>query len=67
MEDKNIFSKLTLQTQTKYENTKIQTRLQGLLPWDMLKIYPAWYISHLMEVSDFQSLDIREVTIALVW
>ena len=32
MEDKNIFSKLTLQTQIKHENTKIQTRLQGLLP-----------------------------------
>ena len=32
MEDKNIFSKLTLQTQTKYKNTKIQTCLQGLLP-----------------------------------
>ena len=32
MEDKNIFSKLTLQTQAKYKNTKIRTCLQGLLP-----------------------------------
>ena len=62
MEDKNIFSKLTLQTQTKYKNTNIKTCLHGLLPWGMLKIYPAW-----CEVSDCQSLDIREVTIASVW
>ena len=32
MEDKNIFSKITLQTQTEYKNTKIQISLQGLLP-----------------------------------
>ena len=32
MEDKNIFSKLISQTQTKHKNTKIQTCLQGLLP-----------------------------------
>ena len=62
MGDKNIFSKLTLQTQTKYKNTNIKTCWHGLLPWVMLKIYPAWF-----EVSDYQSLDIREVTIASVW
>ena len=32
MEDKNIFSKIMLQTQTEYKNTKIQISLQGLLP-----------------------------------
>ena len=32
MEDKNIFSTFTLQTQAKYKNTKIQIALQGLLP-----------------------------------
>ena len=32
MEDKNIFFKFTLQTQTIYKNTKVQTCLQGLLP-----------------------------------
>ena len=32
MKDKNVFSKLTLQTQRKYKNTKIQICLQGLLP-----------------------------------
>ena len=32
MEDKNIFSKFTLQTQAKYKNTKIKIYLQGLLP-----------------------------------
>ena len=32
MEDKNIFSKIRLQTQTEYKNTKIQFSLQGLLP-----------------------------------
>ena len=35
MEDKNISSKFTSHTQTKYKNTKMQTCLQGLLPWDM--------------------------------
>ena len=32
MEEKNIFSKFMLQTQTKYKNTKIQACLQGQLP-----------------------------------
>ena len=32
MKDKNEFSKIMLQTQTKYKNTKIQISLQGLLP-----------------------------------
>ena len=32
MEYKNIFSKFTLQTQTKYKNAKIQPCLQELLP-----------------------------------
>ena len=31
MEDKNIFSKFTLQTLAEYKNTKIQISLQGLL------------------------------------
>ena len=31
MEGKNISSKFTLQTQTKYEHTKIQSCLQSLL------------------------------------
>ena len=35
MEYKNFSSKFALQTQTKYKNTKIQTRLQEPLPWDM--------------------------------
>ena len=35
IEGKNISSKFMSQTQTKYKNTKIQTCLQGLLPWDM--------------------------------
>ena len=32
MEYKNIYSKFTLQTQTKYKNAKIRTCLHGLLP-----------------------------------
>ena len=60
MEDKNIFSKFTLQTQVKYKNTKIQISLQGLLPWVRWKIYSA-------KVSYCQNSDIREETIALVW
>ena len=60
MEDKNIFSKFTLQTQAKYKNTKIQISLQGLLPWVCWKIYSA-------KVSYCQNSDIREVIIALVW
>ena len=35
MEYNNISLKFTLQTQTEYRNTKIQTCLQGLLPWDI--------------------------------
>ena len=60
MEDKKIFSKFTLQTQTKDKNTKIQTWSQGLLQWGMLKIYSA-------KESYSQNSDIREVSIALVW
>ena len=60
MEGKNISSKFTLQTQTKYEHTKIQSCLQSLLTWGMLKIYCA-------KVSYCQHSDIREVSIALVW
>ena len=60
MEDKNIFSKFTLQTQAKYKNTKIQISLQDVLPWVCWKIYSA-------KVSDCQNSDIREVIIALVW
>ena len=60
MEDKNIFSKFTLQAQTKYKNTKIQISLQCLLPCVCWKIYSA-------EVSYCQNSGIREVIIALVW
>ena len=60
MEDKNIFSKFTLQTQAKYKNTKIQISLQGLLPWVCWKIYSA-------KVSCCLNSDIREVIIALAW
>ena len=58
MEDKNIFSKFMLQTQTKYKNTKIQTCLQGFYHEVCWKIY-------LTEVSYSQNSDIREVIIAL--
>ena len=61
MEDKNISSKFTLQTRTKYKNIKIQTCLQSLLPWGMLKkIYSA-------NVSYCQNSEMREMGIALVW
>ena len=60
MEDKNIFAKFMFQTQRKYKNTKIQTCLQGLLPWGMLKINSA-------KVSYCQNSDIREAFIAFVW
>ena len=60
MKDKNIFSKFTLQAQTKYENTKIQACLEGLWPFGMLKIYSA-------KVFHCQNSDISEVSIALVW
>ena len=60
MEDKNIFSKFTLQTQAKYKNTEIKISLQGLLPWGCWKIYSA-------KVLYCQNSDIREVIIALVW
>ena len=60
MEGKSVSSKFTLQTETKYKHTKIQTCLQSLLPWGMLKIYCA-------KVSYCQNSDIREVSIALVW
>ena len=35
MEYKNFSSKFKLKTQAKYKNTKTQTCLQELLPWDM--------------------------------
>ena len=61
MEDKNKkFSKFSFEAQTEYKNTKIQTCLQGLLPWGLLKIYSA-------KVSYCQNSDIKEVIIALVW
>ena len=60
MKDKNIFSKFTLQAQTKYENTKIPACLEGLWPFGMLKIYSA-------KVFHCQNSDISEVSIALVW
>ena len=61
MEDKNKkFWKSSFEAQIKYKNTKIQTCLQGLLPWGLLKIYSA-------KVSYCQNSDIREVIIALVW
>ena len=60
MEDKNIFSKFTLQTLVEYKNTKIQISLQGLLAWLCWNIYSA-------KVSYCQNSDIREVIIALVW
>ena len=61
MGDKNKkFSKFSFEAQTKYKNTKIQTCLQGLLPWGLLKIYSA-------KVSYCQNSDIKEVIIALVW
>ena len=61
MEDKNKkFSKFSFEAQAKYKNTKIQTCLQGLLPWGLLKIYSA-------KVSYCQNSDIKEVIIALVW
>ena len=56
MEDKNIFSKFTLETQAKYKNTKIQISLQGLLPWACWKIYSA-------KMSYCQNSDIREVRV----
>ena len=37
MEYKNISSKFTLQPQTKYKNTEMETCLQGLLPRDIKK------------------------------
>ena len=66
MEDKNISSKFTLQTQTKYKNTKIKTYLQGLLTMRYVfsvnnqKTYSA-------KVSYCQNSEIREVSIAWVW
>ena len=65
MEYKNISSKFTLQTQTKYKNAKTGTCLQELLSWDVSfqasvkKLYTA-------KVSYGQNSDIREVSIALV-
>ena len=60
MEDKNIFSKITLHAQAEYKNIKIQIFLQGLLPWGMLK-------NIFSRVSYCQNSDIREVIIALLW
>ena len=37
MEYKNISSKFTLEPQTKYKNTEMETCLQGLLPRDIKK------------------------------
>ena len=62
VEYKNISSKFTLQTQTKYKNTKTQNCLQELLAWISAisqKIFSA-------KVSCCQNSDIREVSIALV-
>ena len=64
MEYKYISSKFTLQTQTKYKNTKIQTCLHGLFLYShqskkKKKNYNA-------KVSHCQNSDIREVSIALV-
>ena len=59
MEDKNIFSKFTLETQTKYKNTKIKLVYKVFYHETCLKIYSA-------EVPYSQNSDIREVIIALV-
>ena len=67
MEYKYISSKFTLQTQTKYKNTKIQTCLHGFLPW-----YISFQSSvkkknfYNAKVSHCQNSDIREVSIALI-
>ena len=60
MEDKNIFSKFTLQTQAKVKNTKIQnTKYKAFYHEYVENIYSA-------KVSHCQNSDIREVIIALV-
>ena len=60
MEDKNIFSKFTLETQTKYKNTKIK------LAYKVFYHEVCWKISS-AEVSYAQNSDIREAVIALAW
>ena len=78
MEDKNIFSKFTLETQTKYKKKQNKTCLQGLLPWEkyhgLLLCWKKFYHGLLLcwkiysaEVSYTQNSDIREVVIAIVW
>ena len=66
MEYKYISLKFTLQTQTNYKNTKIQTCLHRLFPWDIS--FQSSVKKHIPPkcLITAKDSDIREVSITLV-
>ena len=66
MEYKYISSTFTVQIQTNFKNTKIQTCLHGLFPWDIS--FQSSVKKHIPPkcLITAKDSDIREVSIALI-